>query len=125
MCRIDDCEPCTWFGTEYRKARKDHVCAECYRAITKGEVYAASSYISDGGFSTNKACAHCDASREWLNKHCGGWVTEGLMEELEEHFEEGYKEDRLARLIVGIKRKWVKFSGSGLMQIPTIPTEVR
>jgi hypothetical protein len=119
---IDDIDPCTWLGTETRKARKAHRCDECRREIQAGESYARSTYVMDGDLRVNKACAHCDATRAWLTKHCGGWVTEHLLEELQEHHSEGYREDRLARLIVGVRRNWRRFDGAGLMAVPNVTT---
>jgi hypothetical protein len=120
MCMIDDADPCTWFGTDSHRARKPHKCAECGRAIAAGEVYFRSTYISDGKFEAVKACEHCHAARDWLTKHCGGWLTYGLRDELDEHWDEGYREDRLGRLIVGVRRDWQRFGG-GLMPVPHIP----
>lgn len=120
MCRIDDCDPCDWFGTVERTARKPHACGECGRDIAPGEHYKVSSYVMDGQFFTNKACAHCAVARTWLEKHCGGWVTEALLEELQEHWDESEsyrKQDRLGRLLVGVRRGWAGFRG-GLMPIP-------
>lgn len=121
MCMIDDVESCTWFGTELRKARKQHRCAECRRDIEPSEQYAYSTYLDDGGaFCVNKACAHCHAAREWLVRHCGGWVTEALVEELAEHFASDYRVDGLARLYVGARRKWRGFNGRPLMTVPSL-----
>lgn len=117
MCRIDDCEPCTWFGTNERTARKEHKCDECGRKIAPGELYDVSSYVWEGEFHTNKACAHCGIARSWLTVHCGGWVTEALHEELQEHWDENYRKDGLGRLLVGVRRKWSRFDG-GLMPYP-------
>lgn len=124
MCMIDDADPCTWFGTKDRKARKEHTCAECNRTIGIGETYYCSSYVSCGSFYENKACAHCHNARDWLSKHCGGWLTESLREELEEHFWSGYRADNLAKLWVGIQRQWKGFNGKPLMPIPAIQPKI-
>ena len=50
--------------------------------------------------------------------HCGGWVTGLLAEDLHEHHNEGYHEDGLLRLLVGLNRKWKRFDNSGLMRVP-------
>ena len=71
---------------------------------------------------SNKACAHCAVARTWLSAHCGGWVTEALREELEEHWYERYREDRLGRLIVGMRNQWQRLRGDGLMPIPAAVT---
>lgn len=120
MCRIDDVEG-TWLGTNRIIARKQHTCGECGREIAKGETYDRSAYVFDGCVHSNKACIHCCAARRWLVKHCGGWVTESLGEELQEHFEEYAPKDRdgVGRLAVGVRRGWQRFSG-GLMSIPAV-----
>lgn len=118
MCMIEDAEPCTWLGTDTHTARKSHRCCECKRDIAPGEKYHYSKFIQDGSFEFNKACAHCHAARAWLTKHCGGWLTESLREELEEHYAGGYRVDGLPRLVVGVRRRWQGFNGQQLMRVP-------
>ena len=121
MCAIDNVEHCDWFGTRIIKnARKEHRCAECGRAITPGESYAYSTFAADGQLLDNKACEHCHAAREWLNKHCGGWVTEALDEDLAEHFFNGYTADGLGRLIVSIRHQWRWLRKDGMRPVPVI-----
>ncbi len=122
MCRVDDAEG-VWLGTTIQKTRKHRRCDECHRDIAIGERYERAKWLFDGQFDTNTACEHCVAARTWLDVHCGGWVTGTLLEELEEHVAEGYKEDRLHRLLVGVKRRWQRFSGAGLMMIPNVVTQ--
>lgn len=119
MCMIDYGETCDVFATIKRKSRKDYICAECGRQINKGEIYEYSSFLYEGLWTSVKCCDHCSHAREWLQKHCGGWLTEGLLIDLEEHFLEGYKVDGLGRLIVGIKRRWKNFS-DGLLPLPRL-----
>lgn len=121
MCQIDQCDPCAFFTTVTPKARRTHRCAECGRTIEPGEIYHRTSYGRDGSVETNKACSHCGAAREWLNKHCGGWVTEALNEDLHEHWNEGYRVDSLGRLLVGMRNKWQWVRRAGLRPIPAIP----
>jgi hypothetical protein len=118
MCAIDDAEPCPWFGTKIRFARKQHQCSECDRAIAPSESYAYSTYAFNGSAYSHKACAHCNIAKGWLEKHCGGGITGGLREELEEHYEQNYRCDRLGRLLTGVKRQWQRFDGAGLMRSP-------
>jgi len=119
MCMIEDCEPCELWDTVERKARKDHCCHECYRVIKKSENYIYNSFLSGGKFRNHKMCSHCSIAAKWLEKHCNGWPIGSISQDLIEHFGNGYKEDGIARLIVGMRRKWNKFSG-GLFKVPSL-----
>lgn len=118
MCMIDDAERMEFCRQQERTARKAHRCQECNRTIQLGERYEAMAGKCDGELWTQATCTHCLAAREWLVKHCDGWVWGAVGEELSEHFtDEGYRVDRLGRLVVGMRRKWSGFSG-GLSPVP-------
>lgn len=119
MCRINDAEG-TWLGCTTRRTRTARKCEECGRAIAVGEPYDRSVWTGDGGgVFVNICCEHCSSARTWLMVHCGGWVTGSLVDELLEHLEEGYKVDRIHRLVVGAhRREWQRFDGKGLMPVP-------
>jgi hypothetical protein len=123
MCRIDDGERADFYLERNRKARKHHACGECERTILKGERYIYTSYGYDGTVSASKRCAHCNVAAEWLNKYCGGFLIEGIEIELEEHYHEGYREDNLVRIMIGMRRKWKTFAGDRLMRMPQILKE--
>lgn len=106
MCRVDDSECATIWQEQQRKAGKDHVCSECRRWIWVGEHYRHVSALSDGRWSRDHVCLHCTAAAEWLTAACGGYLLTEVLEELEEHWDEGYRSIAFARLIVGMRRRW-------------------
>jgi len=118
MCAINDADPVAFCYQKSRKARKDHHCSECGRAIQKGEPYTHSSFGADGSVGTNKACSHCEVAGKWLQKHCGGYCFGEISEELKEHYEDGYREDNLQRLLIGIRCGWKASQGDGFLPIP-------
>lgn len=108
MCRIEDCDPWEFFHNEVRKAAKEHACVECGRTISKGETYTYSVGKMDDRMSSYKQCEHCLAAAQWLQVACGGWLFEGVLEELREHWDEEpeLRSPVLMNLIRGINRKW-------------------
>lgn len=114
MCMIDHAEPCDFYDRTWRKARKEHQCEECYRRILPGERYLRHAMKYAGEVSTFIMCAHCDAAASWLTKHCGGYMSAGVLDDLEEHWGESYDEDRffLGRAIIGMRRKWRRKNGT-------------
>lgn len=120
MCMIDDCDPCSFFHSRLRKASKEHHCNECCRAIVPGEYYIRHSFSLGSRMYESLMCAHCEGAAKWLMKHCGGFVTEGVLEDLRHHYEEeNYRPDQLGRIIVGMQRRWQNFSG-GVLPIPIV-----
>lgn len=121
MCMIDGSERVTPIGEgRYIVARKEHKCAECWRKILIGERYHTEAFVSDGEFATHKTCAHCMVARDWLMAECGGWVFDFVQEDVAEHWDEGDHDIRLARLIVGMRRKWTTRRGD-VMRLPQMP----
>jgi hypothetical protein len=108
MCRVEDCDPWDFFHTESRKAGKPHVCCECGRSILRGEQHQYSVGKMDSRISNYRQCTHCLAAAHWLQITCGGWLFEGVLEELREHWDEEpeLRSHVLMRLIRGMKRKW-------------------
>lgn len=106
MCAIDDSEPPTVYREQQPRARKPHRCAECARTIPPGERYHRITGLWDGRWDQIHQCRHCVAVSAWMNTVCGGYLFYNLLEELIEHWDEGYRSVPLARLIVGMKRKW-------------------
>ena len=51
---------CDFYNKETRKARKEHICCECHRIITKGENYLVGAGKYDGSFFFDKTCSICD-----------------------------------------------------------------
>lgn len=110
-----------------RRARKPHECGECDRFIFVGEPYeyATGLSVDSDTWYTNHTCAHCIAARSFLIKECNGYLMQGVLEDLEEHWQEDtlYRSHWLGRAILGIRRKWRKRDGS-LMPVPA-PHESR
>jgi hypothetical protein len=117
MCLIDDADPSTFSSDVTLKAKKDHVCNDCRRVIYAGESYIRSFVCFDGTACTYKRCSHCNVGAKWLQKHCGGWIYGEVMTELEEHYDAGYREDNLQKILIGMRRKWQSFQGSGLLEL--------
>lgn len=99
------------------KAVKPHKCVECGRQIQAGETYHSEAGVLDGDFQTYKTCLHCMVARDWLISECGGFLYQSVREDLEEHAKECF-DVKLNRLIVGMRRKWRRFYGDGLLPLP-------
>jgi hypothetical protein len=110
---------------EDRKARKEHRCGECWRTIAKGETYRLHTSCYDHYVCTSKVCAHCQVACRWLSQNCGGWIFEAVREDIHEHVSEypGLALP-LLRLEVGMRRKWRRFDGAGLMRAPVPPPNI-
>ena len=123
MCMIDDGgDRYRYSQTKQPLARKEHVCGECGRQIAAGEHYEAfRGLLADFGWRTEQTCVHCVAAREWLTVNCGGFVFQGVQQDLEEHFESTAGSLWLGRAIIGMKRKWIGLSPLG--QPPRIARE--
>lgn len=108
MCRIEEADPWEFFTEAPRKARTTHICTECRRLIVKGEIYDRAVGKMDGYLGTYKTCQHCAAASQWLQTACGGFLYCGVLEELEEHWEEEVelRSWTLGRLIIGMRRRW-------------------
>lgn len=106
MCGIEFADPWDFVHEETRNAGKSHRCAECGRTIERGESHHYLTGVCDGYWTSIRTCAHCKAAGTWMDTVCGGYLTEGLREELTEHWEDGYRSVGLGRLIVGVRRRW-------------------
>ena len=124
MCMIDDADEHFQFYRESPKvARKDHQCYECQRVIHCGErYYYATAKSASSSIDQYHTCAHCHVAQEWLMAECGGFLSGGVGEDIHDHWLEGGHGFGLARLDVGISRKWRRFDGVGLMALPKIPS---
>lgn len=125
MCMIDSADGGSMaFSSErfVKAARKPHKCEECRRDIAVGESYWYSTSLWEGDFSANHVCLHCRVACDWLSKNCSGYVVTMVEEDIAEHVEEYHRMD-LARLAVGMRRKWQRFHG-GLMSVPTLPRPI-
>lgn len=132
MCMADDADPCSFWQDEQRRAKKAHKCDECGREIASGEIYRYCKWIFEREWSTSKMCGHCDVAAKWLLKNCGGFLTHGIYEDIQEHVDEysylGWRFlSGLGRLQVGMRRDWKIQWGprSGqLMALPRLPPAI-
>ena len=69
------------------KAKKDHVCTECYRKILPGEKYERVFGKWDGAVETYKTCSDCLSVRDVF--FCGSWGYTSIWEDLYSHIAEG------------------------------------
>lgn len=113
-------EPPDFFSESRPKARKEHQCDECLRAIAVGEKYRRGAGKWDGEICVRTTCSHCSVGMDLLGKECEGWVYEMVAEDLETHISEilPWSEDA-KRLVEGMRRKWRDWDGT-LMPIPTL-----
>jgi hypothetical protein len=61
MCEIGWDSELEYWTHSKRKARKQHVCDGCGGPIRPGESYVHDSWLCDGKWESEKACAACDA----------------------------------------------------------------
>jgi hypothetical protein len=112
MCMIDG-DDRDYFAIQNsmtRRARKSYECMECGRVIEQRETYERFEGLSnDYGWVTHIMCQHCQAATGWLTTVCGGFLMEGVLIDLDEHWMEHgapIHSVSLGRLIVGLRNKW-------------------
>lgn len=122
MCMWDRGDSPSVYRACERVAKKPHKCNECSREIAVGERHRYVFMVYDGYPYTGRACAHCGVAQEWLARECGGYLWDGLWEDIRQHLEE-YPALYwpLGRLYAGYRRRWCRRDGS-LMMIPCVPT---
>lgn len=122
MCMIDGADSDAQVQHAYtvKKSRKPCKCTECRREIPVGDTYYRVEMVMEGGWHTFRVCTHCQVATEWLRKECGGYLLEGVLEDISEHVQE-YRSMPLAKILVGMKRKWRALRGDGLMPLPEMP----
>ena len=128
MCMIDYADSRAGAGTrKTRRARKPHHRCECGRVISAGETYLYQSFVQEGSASSFHTCSHCQVGYDWLMENCGGHLTGGdsLREEMEEHASE-YRQIAFGLLWIkaGMRRRWQRWDGAGLMRLPSMPRAV-
>ena len=108
--------------TTYPTARVEHCCEECGRTIDKGERYSRTAAVWWGEFFTNVACLHCAIARFIVRAGCDYYYNEGFYGGLAYHLHECDDRDVwMLRLHVGVARRWQRFDGNGLMDLPRNP----
>jgi hypothetical protein len=121
MCMIDDSDGrVEVLSMRWPRARKPHKCGECHRVIEPGERYNIHAGTYEGEFVTHKTCEHCTVARDWLSAECGGWLYEGVEEDISEHATNGLYGRPVMRLAIGMRRKWRTRKGA-LMPVPEVP----
>lgn len=123
MCMIDDGERYAVYHEGTQRAKRAYKCAECRREIPAGEVYRRTAGLYDGHWTVNKVCQHCAVACEWLGTNCGGYMDNGVLEDIEQHFDE-YRRMDLARLAISMRRKWQRKRG-GMMSVPALPRPLK
>lgn len=102
------------------RARKLHVCCECGRTIERGEQHLVVKALYEKKWSTYRTCVHCEAVSGWLYATCGGYLSEGILEDLGEHWSENeLRHYWLGRYILSMERKW-RTSAGELMPVPEL-----
>ncbi len=64
-----DYEPASAYVKTTHKAKKQHKCYECHRAINQGEVYEKVWGIWEGDAVTVKTCQRCLDLRDYITAH--------------------------------------------------------
>ena len=88
-----------FYNSSKHRARKNHKCDECGKAINKRELYECVSGKWDGDFLTYKTCGSCLDIRTVF--FCDGWIFTEVIEALENYIHDGngvISEDCLSEL---------------------------
>jgi hypothetical protein len=104
------------------RARKTHICEECGRVISIGEVYWYGFGKQDGYIYDSKTCEHCRVASDWLLRNCNGFIYGAIIEDLKEHAEGSLP---MLRIVVGARRSWRSFQDpTKLLPIPIDPPDM-
>lgn len=78
-----DYEQPEFYHHETRKARKQHRCSECARAIQPGESYEHVRGKWGGDVATHKTCPRCLELKDWVAAHvpCVCWGHGNIIED--------------------------------------------
>lgn len=101
---------------ETRVARTVHTCSVCFRKIETGERYTIQRSYQDGWVSW-KTCTHCEVAVQTaynLRLLDEEYDTLSVIDALAEH------SVTTARMVVGIRRKWLAFCGYRLLPVPDV-----
>lgn len=109
-------------------ARKEHTCSECRRKIAPGERYLRIKVKWDGDFLTYKRCAHCNAALEEIDRlaEVFDWCVCVSLGDAREILGDLVREEHwtntapIGRVVVAMERKWLRFDGSGLMDVRAV-----
>lgn len=106
MCSVDDADPWAVCRTQTPRARKPKPCDECTRTINVGETYHLLDGLMDDTWSQWRWCRHCEAAGQWLRTACGGYILGSMLDELDEHWSEGYQSEPFRLLIADMRAGW-------------------
>lgn len=125
MCMADDIDSCDVYNAKIYRARKQYKCSECRRAIEIAENYKRIFLVYDGDAVTTFACEHCIVAQDWLLRECHGFLTQGVLQDIEEHFEAAGMGEKLpgfwlGRIVLGMRKRWKTNSGK-MLPIPILP----
>jgi len=126
MCMIEDTSPqCSFRFTDSCRARKEHWCDECARAILRGERYSRVMQKVDGNLYMWKTCRHCECAASYLKKHCDGYVVGHMLDDMHSHWTSRLPQDRLwlGRAIIGMRREWRRRDGGLMAELPDLQTQ--
>jgi hypothetical protein len=123
---IDGCDEAfsAYRPPEQRRSKKARKCDECRRDIAIGERYWSAAGLFEGHWDASVVCNHCHVACEWLKVNCGGWLFNGVFEDIEQHWDE-YRRMDIARLVVGMKHKWRGPRGERGMPLPRLPRPLK
>lgn len=95
-----------FYHQENRKAKKEHRCSECARAIEPGETYEHVRGKWNGDVDTFKTCPRCLALKEWVRAHvpCFCWAHGNIIEDAIETAR-GYAHEAPGLLFGAYRRK--------------------
>jgi len=89
-CSCTDGDPASVYRTQWRKARKEHLCCECDDPIKVGDKHEYVTACWDGTWDDHRTCKTCVAIRERYCPH--GWLFGQLAEIIEECLGFDYRE---------------------------------
>lgn len=114
MCMIDGADETYDVYTDrwVMSARKEHRCTGCRRTIEIGEQYRSTFGLYDNRWMGACYCHHCTFATRWLFTNCGGYLDDGVLEDIQYHLEEEiHSGDKLffpmARVAIGMGRGWM------------------
>lgn len=107
MCDLSYEETTKVWTQTWRRARKEHRCEGCQRAIKPGSRYCITFSVFDGYASSEKSCRPCTALAERFGKeHHLTPFASTLLEHLDECVsEEGSKAAHWARAAARLRRR--------------------
>ena len=85
-----DYEPVDFYERSQRRARKEHRCLECRKAIRVGEVYEYVASKFEGELLCYKTCPRCLAVRQYVTAHvpCFCWYHSTMLEDADNEMRE-------------------------------------